>query len=190
MADRRKRLHRDVIEAIPRDRAPRRRTPSSRRCRSSSRWPSAAHRSRPSRRPAGPPAATSSCGRRCASRHDAARTRAGRRRRPLAGRPDDRRRWPSCTDRRTTTGRCRRARPSPASTCSSRRCARWRRRPATGPDRPAAHDRALPACTSSGRPADKVVTYWSMRCAGGAFLPNREVDHIEWLAVDAGRAAA
>jgi 8-oxo-dGTP diphosphatase len=42
--------------------------------------------------------------------------------------------------------------------------------------------------TSGGRPATKVVTYWSMRCAGGSFLPNREVDQIEWLPVDAARS--
>ena len=41
--------------------------------------------------------------------------------------------------------------------------------------------------TSGGRPATKVVTYWSMRCAGGTFPPNREVDLIEWLPVDAAR---
>src|SRR3954471_3036466 len=41
--------------------------------------------------------------------------------------------------------------------------------------------------TSGGRPATKVVTYWSMRCAGGSFLPNREVDEIEWLPIDAAR---
>lgn len=41
--------------------------------------------------------------------------------------------------------------------------------------------------TSGGRPATKVVTYWSMRCAGGQFLPNREVDRIEWLTFDAAR---
>jgi 8-oxo-dGTP pyrophosphatase MutT (NUDIX family) len=41
--------------------------------------------------------------------------------------------------------------------------------------------------TSGGRPATKVVTYWSMRCAGGLFNPNREVDRIEWLPVEAAR---
>jgi 8-oxo-dGTP diphosphatase len=41
--------------------------------------------------------------------------------------------------------------------------------------------------TSGGRSATKVVTYWSMRCAGGSFLPNREVDQIEWLPVDLAR---
>jgi 8-oxo-(d)GTP phosphatase len=44
--------------------------------------------------------------------------------------------------------------------------------------------------TSGGRPATKVVTYWSMRCAGGLFLPNREVDRIEWLTLDAARRRA
>jgi len=46
------------------------------------------------------------------------------------------------------------------------------------------------AVTSSGRPATKVVTYWSMRCAGGSFLPNHEVDRIEWLSLDAARRRA
>jgi 8-oxo-dGTP diphosphatase len=40
---------------------------------------------------------------------------------------------------------------------------------------------------SGGRPATKVVTYWSMRCAGGWFHANREVDRIEWLPVEAAR---
>jgi len=39
--------------------------------------------------------------------------------------------------------------------------------------------------TSGHRQATKAVTYWSMRCAGGAFAPNHEVDRIEWLPVDA-----
>lgn len=39
--------------------------------------------------------------------------------------------------------------------------------------------------TAGGRPATKVVTYWSMRCAGGSFQPNREVDQMEWLPVGA-----
>lgn len=41
--------------------------------------------------------------------------------------------------------------------------------------------------TSGSRPATKVVTYWSMRCAGGTFAPNREVDRLEWLSVDTAR---
>lgn len=41
--------------------------------------------------------------------------------------------------------------------------------------------------TSAARAADKVVTYWSMRCAGGAFQANREVDGLEWLPLDAAR---
>jgi 8-oxo-(d)GTP phosphatase len=41
--------------------------------------------------------------------------------------------------------------------------------------------------TSGGRPATKVVTYWSMRCAGGVFQANREVDRIDWLPVEAAR---
>jgi 8-oxo-(d)GTP phosphatase len=44
--------------------------------------------------------------------------------------------------------------------------------------------------TSGGRPATKAVTYWSMRCAGGIFQANREVDRIEWLTVDAARRRA
>jgi 8-oxo-dGTP pyrophosphatase MutT (NUDIX family) len=40
---------------------------------------------------------------------------------------------------------------------------------------------------SGGRPATKVVTYWSMRCAGGLNQANREVDRIEWLPVEAAR---
>jgi 8-oxo-(d)GTP phosphatase len=39
--------------------------------------------------------------------------------------------------------------------------------------------------TSGRRQATKSVTYWSMRCDGGTFAPNREVDRIEWLPVDA-----
>ena len=38
--------------------------------------------------------------------------------------------------------------------------------------------------TSSGRSANKVVTYWSMRCAGGSFLASREVDQMQWLPLD------
>lgn len=38
--------------------------------------------------------------------------------------------------------------------------------------------------TSSGRSANKVGTYWSMRCAGGSFLASREVDEIQWLPMD------
>jgi 8-oxo-(d)GTP phosphatase len=41
--------------------------------------------------------------------------------------------------------------------------------------------------TSGRRPATKVVTYWSMRCAGGSFLPSHEVDRLEWLPVEAAR---
>ena len=62
--------------------APGWRRPSSRRCRSSSRWPSTGRPCRPSRRPAARRAATSSCGRRCVP-HDQARG-PGRRRSPLA----------------------------------------------------------------------------------------------------------
>jgi len=40
---------------------------------------------------------------------------------------------------------------------------------------------------SGGRPANKVVTYWSMRCTGGEFRASREVDEMEWLRLDAAR---
>jgi 8-oxo-dGTP diphosphatase len=40
---------------------------------------------------------------------------------------------------------------------------------------------------SGRRLANKVVTYWSMRCLGGTFEPNREVDALEWLRLDAAR---
>jgi 8-oxo-(d)GTP phosphatase len=38
--------------------------------------------------------------------------------------------------------------------------------------------------TSRGRPANKVATYWSMRCAGGSFLATHEVDEMAWLHLD------
>jgi len=38
-----------------------------------------------------------------------------------------------------------------------------------------------------GRVADKVVTYWSMRHAGGDFVESDEVDELEWLPVRAAR---
>ena len=38
--------------------------------------------------------------------------------------------------------------------------------------------------TSHGRSANKVVAYWAMRCSGGSFVASREVDEMEWLAVD------
>jgi 8-oxo-(d)GTP phosphatase len=37
---------------------------------------------------------------------------------------------------------------------------------------------------SSGRSANKVGTYWSMRCSGGSFLASREVDEMQWLPLD------
>ena len=37
--------------------------------------------------------------------------------------------------------------------------------------------------SSGRRPADKVVTYWAMREAGGSFTASREVDAMEWLPV-------
>lgn len=41
--------------------------------------------------------------------------------------------------------------------------------------------------TAAGRPADKVVTYWSMRRTGGAFATNKEVDELRWLGLPAAR---
>ena len=41
--------------------------------------------------------------------------------------------------------------------------------------------------TAGGRPADKVVTYWSMRRAGGTFATNKEVDELRWLGLAAAR---
>ena len=41
--------------------------------------------------------------------------------------------------------------------------------------------------TSGGRPANKVVTYWSMRQDGGSFRAGREVDEMEWLSLSAAR---
>jgi 8-oxo-dGTP diphosphatase len=38
-----------------------------------------------------------------------------------------------------------------------------------------------------GRSADKVVTYWAMRHAGGDFVESDEVDEIEWLSLRAAR---
>jgi 8-oxo-dGTP pyrophosphatase MutT (NUDIX family) len=38
--------------------------------------------------------------------------------------------------------------------------------------------------SSGGRSANKLVTYWSMRCAGGSFLASDEVDRILWLPLD------
>ena len=38
-----------------------------------------------------------------------------------------------------------------------------------------------------GKIADKVVTYWSMRHAGGEFVESDEVDELEWLPVRAAR---
>jgi 8-oxo-dGTP pyrophosphatase MutT (NUDIX family) len=35
--------------------------------------------------------------------------------------------------------------------------------------------------------SNKVVTYWSMRCAGGSFLASREVDEMEWLPLEEAR---
>ena len=37
--------------------------------------------------------------------------------------------------------------------------------------------------TSGGRSANKVVSYWSMRCDGGAFEANSEVDELRWLPI-------
>jgi len=41
--------------------------------------------------------------------------------------------------------------------------------------------------TSGGRPADKSVTYWSMRATDGEFVASREVDAMRWLPMDAAR---
>jgi 8-oxo-(d)GTP phosphatase len=40
---------------------------------------------------------------------------------------------------------------------------------------------------SGGVPREKVVHYWAMRAVGGAFSPNREVDEMRWLPIDAAR---
>ncbi len=41
---------------------------------------------------------------------------------------------------------------------------------------------------AGGHALSKVVTYWSMRCTGGSFLANDEVDHMLWLPLDEARA--
>lgn len=41
--------------------------------------------------------------------------------------------------------------------------------------------------TSGGRPANKMVSYWSMRCAEGSFEASSEVDKMEWLPLDEAR---
>jgi 8-oxo-dGTP pyrophosphatase MutT (NUDIX family) len=57
-------------------------------------------------------------------------------------------------------------------------------RPVIGPFLATVQHRVTPG----GRPANKVVTYWSMRCAGGSFRANREVDQMQWLSLgEAGR---
>ena len=40
---------------------------------------------------------------------------------------------------------------------------------------------------SAGRPADKAVTYWSMRATDGEFRASREVDTMRWLPLDGAR---
>ena len=40
---------------------------------------------------------------------------------------------------------------------------------------------------SRGHSSSKVVTYWSMRCAGGSFQVNNEVDQMQWLPLDEAR---
>jgi 8-oxo-(d)GTP phosphatase len=40
---------------------------------------------------------------------------------------------------------------------------------------------------SGGRSSNKVVTYWSMRSAGGSFRANSEVDQMQWLPLDEAR---
>ena len=41
--------------------------------------------------------------------------------------------------------------------------------------------------TSGGRPAEKSVTYWSMRATEGEFVASREVDDMRWLPLDSAR---
>ena len=41
--------------------------------------------------------------------------------------------------------------------------------------------------TSGGQSWNKAVTYWSMRCVGGSFLANDEVDEMQWLPLDEAR---
>lgn len=41
--------------------------------------------------------------------------------------------------------------------------------------------------TSGGHPANKVVTYWSMRSDGGSFRASSEVDEMKWLELDEAR---
>lgn len=41
--------------------------------------------------------------------------------------------------------------------------------------------------TSGGRPSNKVVTYWSMRCGEGSFRASSEVDQMQWLPLDEAR---
>ena len=61
-----------------------------------------------------------------------------------------------------------------------RPCARWRRRPAAG---------SRSACSSAVRYAGsgpKRVDYWAARAAArraGAFVPNHEVDELDWVAL-------
>lgn len=42
--------------------------------------------------------------------------------------------------------------------------------------------------TTGGRTSTKVVTYWSMRSAGGSFQANSEVDQMKWVSIDKARA--
>lgn len=41
--------------------------------------------------------------------------------------------------------------------------------------------------TSGGRSSNKVVTYWSMSCAGGSFQDSNEVDEMRWLPIEQAR---
>jgi len=41
--------------------------------------------------------------------------------------------------------------------------------------------------SSRGASREKVVHYWAMRAIGGGFSPNREVDELRWLPIDAAR---
>jgi 8-oxo-(d)GTP phosphatase len=53
-------------------------------------------------------------------------------------------------------------------------------RPRIGPFLTAVRYRVM----SRGHPADKVASYWSMRCAGGSFHASCEVDEMQWLPLE------
>ena len=98
------------------------------------------------------------------------------------------RRCCSCTGPSTTTGRLPKGKLEPGET----RRAGGRREVARG-------DRACAASsgpswssrtTSTARAGPKVVRYWVMTVASGAFAPNDEVDEVRWLARGRGGRAA